>query len=165
MWDSLTGQPLTTCARGVVPQSKASPKPQVVPTPSTPSLRVQRRLRHSSAFRKFNASLQANEPSASLAESSGSVLPSIWAVDIAEDLILLGCDNGRVEVHQILTNLKMLYINVTKVWDALTGLHRCQHDDAGSTAVIFTLILPLQDSNIHLFISSHFHTSHHVCPR
>ena len=42
------------------------------------------------------------------------------------------------------------------MWDALTGLHRCQHDNAGSTAVIFTLILPLQDSNIHLFISSHF---------
>ena len=30
-----------------------------------------------------------------------SVLPSIWAVDIAEDLILFGCDNGRVEVQYI----------------------------------------------------------------
>ena len=113
MWDSLTGQPLTTCARGVLPQSKASPKPQVVPTPSTPSLRGQRRLRHSSAFRKFNASLQADEPSVSLAEStSGSALPSIWAVDIAEDLILLGCDNGRVEVQQILNfhNLAKRYL-------------------------------------------------------
>ena len=49
--------------------------------------------------------MQAEEPSASLAETSGSALPSIWAVDIAEDLILLGCDNGRVEVQQILTNL------------------------------------------------------------
>ena len=29
------------------------------------------------------------------------VLPSIWAVDIAEDLILFGCDNGRVEVQYI----------------------------------------------------------------
>ena len=41
------------------------------------------------------------------------------------------------------------------MWDALTGLHRCQHDNAGSTAVIFTLILPLQDSNIHLFTFSY----------
>ena len=31
------------------------------------------------------------------------VLPSIWAVDIAEDLILFGCDNGRVEVQYIST--------------------------------------------------------------
>ena len=30
-----------------------------------------------------------------------SVLPSIWTVDIAEDLILFGCDNGRVEVQNI----------------------------------------------------------------
>ena len=104
MWDSLTGQPLTTCARGVVPQSKAPSKPQVVLTPSTPSLRGQKRLRHSSAFRKFNDSLQVEEPSSTLSESSGSSLPSIWAVDIAEDLILLGCDNGRVEVDQMLNH-------------------------------------------------------------
>ena len=114
MWDSLTGQPLTTCARGVVPRSTASPKPQVVPALSTPSLRSQRRLRHSSAFRKFNASLLADEPSASLAETSGSALPSIWAVDIAEDLILLGCDNGRVEVDQILKKRFLEDINALR---------------------------------------------------
>ena len=112
MWDSLTGQPLTTCARGVVPQSKVSPKPQVVPALSTPSLRSQKRLRHSSAFRKFNASLKTDQPLDSLAERTGSALPSIWAVDIAEDLILLGCDSGRVEVRQILTRCEDVVISI-----------------------------------------------------
>ena len=97
MWDSLTGQPLTTCNRGV-PQSMVSPKPKEVAAPSKTS-RGQKRLRHSSAFRKFTASLQADEPSSVSLPESSSGLPSIWAVDIAEDLILLGCDNGRVEVE------------------------------------------------------------------
>ena len=40
-------------------------------------------------------------------------------------------------------------INVVQVWDALTGLHRCQHDDAGGTAVIYIIILP-DDLNVHI---------------
>ena len=101
MWDSLTGQPLTTCARGVLSQPTTSPKAQVGSAPSNLT-RAQRRLRHSSSFRKFNASLQAEEPVVeTISVEESSVLPSIWAVDIAEDLILFGCDNGRVEVQYI----------------------------------------------------------------
>ena len=88
-----------------------SPKPKEVAAPSKHS-RGQKRLRHSSAFRKFTASLQADEPSSVSLPESSSGLPSIWAVDIAEDLILLGCDNGRVEVeHPLAKHKKEVSIN------------------------------------------------------
>lgn len=39
-------------------------------------------------------------------------------MDLAEDLVILGCDTGRVEV-----------------WDALTGEFRCQYDDGAGNSV------------------------------
>ena len=113
VWDSLTGQPLTTCSRGT-----SSPPPSPPPPPPPPQPTRGPRNRHSSAFRKFTSLTNLEDEPAPLVED-GPSLAAIWAVDLAEDLIVLGCDSGRVEV-----------------WDALTGAFRCQHDDSGGSGAV-----------------------------
>ena len=115
IWDSLTGQPLTTCSRGVSPPSTPSPEPVMPPSPTRGP-----RSRHSGVFRKFNKHFNTTSTEVLSPQPLRATpdLPAIWSVDLAEDLVILGCDTGRVEV-----------------WDALTGEFRCQYDDGAGNSV------------------------------
>jgi len=123
VWDSLTGHTLASIDREMLPSSTPQPEAKI-PVPTSNTKRTKTGSKHSEVFQKFAQSFQAATecvspvPSHSPPHPSTHNLPSIWSVDLAEGLVILGCETGRLEV-----------------WDALTGQFRCQHQDGKHNSV------------------------------
>jgi len=128
VWDSLTGDTVSSFDRkehqsGTSGEVKVSnPVQNHLPKQGKPKAELKRkelkaRKTKSINFRKFTDTFHDGLKTSSEQERDFNV-SSIWCIDMAEGLIIVGCDSGRLEV-----------------WDSTSGAFKCAYDDGRSNAV------------------------------
>ena len=155
VWDSLTGEIVSRINRNIIvkdmQQSDTSarsflPKKQTYEGSAKRRYLRQRKTK-SEAFLRFSDTFydevgtedQADQSEASTevasdqseastvvaSDQSESCAGNVWSVDMADSLVVLGCDTGRVEV-----------------WDCMTGQLKCHHEDGRNNGASHVKILP-----------------------
>ena len=143
VWDSLTGEVVCRINRNIkakaeLPSDTSSrsflPKKQTYEGSAKRRYLRQRKTK-SDAFLRFSDTFsdeitteeQAGQSEASISPSdqSESCAGNVWSVDMADSLVVLGCDTGRVEV-----------------WDCMTGQLKCHHEDGRNNGASHVKILP-----------------------
>jgi len=133
VWDSLTGDTVTSFDRKKhqyetkqKPTSEAnngsSQVPNYLPKQekskfASQKMQIMSRKSKSNNFRKFSDTFH-DGMTTSVVEEKTSTIPSIWCIDMAEGLIIIGCDSGKLEV-----------------WDSSSGDYMCEYDDGRCNAV------------------------------
>ena len=137
VWDTLTGEIISSISRSVHQADQRTSKKNTENTEnSCQNFLPKKKCFEGAAFRnhlrsrksrsvlynKFSDDFTTNCDARQSDIVSGS---SIWSLDMAEGLVVVGCDSGQVEVY-----------------DVMTGDLRCQYDDRRHNGVTHLKLLP-----------------------